>query len=249
MLTGVQIEPLKKYLGIRHLSALRSESIRCLIDSGHFDRSLPDEKHLAEIVSDDYPDERLLVCYNPLLEKRRQNKREELLVATEKILNGLSPQLLKRNEKGKPLTDAAIGIRVGKIVDKYHVAKHFETTIENGLFSFQRNINSIQYESELDGLYVIRTNVPAANRNASDIVRDYKRLAEVEKSFRTIKTTLLDIRTAAHLVIRSPLWEIQNQKGKTESTTREVKNATGELRNSTGELKNLTGELRNAMGK
>ncbi|MDR2755306.1 MAG: IS1634 family transposase [Planctomycetaceae bacterium] len=198
MLTGVPIEQLQKYPGIRHLSALRSESIRRLLESDHFDRSLLDETHLAEIISDDYPDERLIVCHNPLLEKRRQNKREELLVATEKILSELSQQFLKRTEKGNSLTDTEIGIRLGRVINKYHVAKHFETNIEKGIFSFQRNTKSIQYESELDGFYVIRTNIPAEQRKASELVRDYKRLADVEKSFRTIKTTLLDIRPIHH---------------------------------------------------
>jgi hypothetical protein len=110
MLTGVQIEHLQKYPGIHHISALRSESIRKLIESGNVNRSLLDETHLAEIVSEDYPDERLIVCHNPLLEKRRQTTREELLKATEKILNELSQQILKQTEKGKPFTDAEIGI-------------------------------------------------------------------------------------------------------------------------------------------
>jgi transposase len=198
MLTGVPIEQLQKYPGIRHLSALRSESIRRVLESDHFDRSLLDETHLAEIVSKDYPDERLIVCPNPLLEKRRQNKREELLVATENRLKELSHQILKRHDKGKPLTDTEIGIRVGRVVNKYQIAKHFILEIKEGLFSFQRNLDSIQHESELDGFYVIRTNVPPEQRNASELVRDYKRLAEVEKSFRTIKTTLLDIRPIYH---------------------------------------------------
>jgi transposase len=96
------------------------------------------------------------------------------------------------------LTDAQIDIRVGRIINQCHVAKHFEMTITNGLFSFQRNAKSIQYESELDGFYVIRTNVPVDERETSDIVRDYKRLSDVEKSFRTIKTSLLDIRPIHH---------------------------------------------------
>jgi transposase len=97
------------------------------------------------------------------------------------------------------LTDAQIDIRVGRIVNKYHIAKHFETTITNELFSFQRNAKSIQYKSALDGFYVIRTNVPSEERETSDIVRDYKRLSDIEKSFRTMKTSLLDIRPIHHL--------------------------------------------------
>ncbi|MDR2705488.1 MAG: hypothetical protein LBC02_06890, partial [Planctomycetaceae bacterium] len=121
-----------------------------------------------------------------------------LIRTTEKTLNELSQQIFKRAEKGKPFTDAEIGIRVGKMINKYHVSKHFVTEIKDGIFSFHRNTTSIQQESELDGLYVIRTDVPSAERGAPDIVRDYKRLADVEKSFRTIKTTLLDIRPIHH---------------------------------------------------
>jgi transposase len=113
-------------------------------------------------------------------------------------MNKLSQQFLKRNEKGKSFTDAEIGIRVGRVVNKYQVAKHFVTEIKEGQFSFQRNTESIQYESELDGFYVIRTNVPLEQRNALDLVRDDKRLADVEKGFRTIKTTLLEIRPIHH---------------------------------------------------
>jgi transposase len=169
-----------------------------LIEIGTFDRSLFDETNLAEVTSDDYPDERLIACHNPILEMRRQKKREELLVTTEKKLTKLSQQISKRADKNKPFTEAEIGVRVGKIVDKHKVAKHFEITIENGRFSFQRNSESIQQESELDGIYVIRTNVSSEERTASDVVRDYKRLADVEKGFRTIKTTLLDIRPIHH---------------------------------------------------
>jgi transposase len=198
MLTGTQIEKLKQYPGIRHISALRSDSIRQLIKHGNVNRSLLDETHLAEITSDDFPNERLIVCHNPLLEKRRQNQREELLVATEKLLTELAQKISKRHDQGKSYSDAEIGIRVGKIEDKFHVAKHLVTEIMDGQFSFHRNSESIQRESELDGLYVIRTNIPAERRTSADVVRDYKRLADVEKSFRTIKTAMLDIRPIHH---------------------------------------------------
>jgi transposase len=198
MLTGTQIAKLKQYPGIRHISALRGESIRQLIEHGKVNRSLLDEMQLAEIVSDEFPDERLIVCYNPLLEKRRKNQREDLLVATEKLLTDLAQRILKRHDRGKPYSDVEIGIRVGKVADKFHVKKHVVIEIKDGQFSFHRNSESIQRESELDGLYVIRTNVPTERRASADVVRDYKRLADVEKSFRTIKTTLLDIRPIHH---------------------------------------------------
>jgi transposase len=157
-----------------------------------------DETQLAEIVSDDFPNERLIVCHNPLLEKRRKNQREELLVATEKLLTDLAQRILKHHDRGKPYSDVDIGMRVDKVADKFHVKKHVVIEIKDGQFSFHRNFESIQCESELDGLYVIRTNVPAERRASADVVRDYKRLADVEKSFRTIKTTILDIRPIHH---------------------------------------------------
>jgi transposase len=113
-------------------------------------------------------------------------------------LKELSKQFLKRNEKGKSFTDAETGIRLGRVVNKYHVAKHFVTEIKDCQFLFQRNTESIQYESELDGFYVIRTNVPLEQRNALNLVRDDKCLTDVEKSFRTIKTTLLEIYPIHH---------------------------------------------------
>ncbi|MDR1964707.1 MAG: transposase, partial [Planctomycetaceae bacterium] len=115
------------------------------------------------------------------------------LASTEKLLADFMKQISNRNDRGKPYSDSEMGIRVGKIVNKYHVAKYFVIEIKNGQFSFHRNSESIQRESELDGLYVIRTNVPLEH-----VVRDYKRLADVEKSFRTIKTTMLQIRPIYH---------------------------------------------------
>jgi transposase len=114
------------------------------------------------------------------------------------LLTDLAQRILKHHDHGKPYSDVEIGMRVGKVKDKFHVAKHIVTEIKDGQFLFHRNSESIQCESELDGLYVIRTNVPAELRASADVVRDYKRLADVEKSFRTIKTTLLDIRPIHH---------------------------------------------------
>jgi transposase len=200
MLTGTQIEKLKKYPGILHVSVLRGESIRQLIRDGEVSRSLLDETHLAEITSDEFPGERLVVCHNPSLEMRRQKRREELLVATEKLLTDFAQRILKRHDRGKPYSDTDIGIRFGKIADKYRVAKHFDVKIEAGQITFARKLDTIKLESELDGFYVIRTNVPSVIRCSADVVRDYKRLSDVEKSFRTIKTTMLNIRPIFHRV-------------------------------------------------
>jgi transposase len=161
-------------------------------------RSFFDEKNLAEIKSDNFPDERLIVCLNPCLAAKRVHQREDLLMATEKLLRELSERLLKKAEKGKSENDTKIGIRVGRIIDKYHVAKHFVIEILNGKLTFSRNMETIRRESELDGLYVIRTNLAEHERNSSDIVRDYKRLGDVEKSFRTMKTSLLEVRPIYH---------------------------------------------------
>jgi transposase len=144
----------------------------------------------------------LIVCHNPQLELRCRASREELLVATEQLLSELAQRIFKRAEKNKVYSDSEIGIRVGRVVNRYHVAKLFVTKIQDGRFLFQRDNEAIERESAIDGFYVIGTNVKVENRSGSDIVRDYKRLSDVEKSFRTIKTTLLNVRPIHHRLER-----------------------------------------------
>ena len=153
-----------------------------------------DERNLLELSSPDYPGERLVVCRNPELAKLRAHKRAELLSATEQNL----AQIKARVDATKLAGKDAIGVRVGKIINQYKVAKHFELAIGETEFSFRRKPDSIAAEAALDGLYIIRTSVPAAQMNAAQCVRNYKSLAHVERAFRSLKTIDLKVRPIHH---------------------------------------------------
>lgn len=178
------------------ITALRAPSIKVLMEQGTIQLSLFDERDMAEITSPDYPNERLIVCRNPFLTEERATKREELLKATEKALNKIvtATQRKKRPLKGKAL----IGLRVGKIINKYKVAKHFILNISDEEFSYKRDESKIKEEAALDGIYVIRTNVPQKELNASDTVQAYKNLSVVEHAFRTLKMIELKVRPIYH---------------------------------------------------
>jgi transposase len=198
MLTQAQINQLRERPGLGWLSALRPEAIRKLIEKGRLERSLFDERNLAEITSPDFPKERLVACFNPLLEDRRRRKRESLLAATEKQFARIRAEVARR--RNKPLTKAEIGVKTGRVLNKYKVGKHFKLTIEDGRFSWQRKQEEIGEEAALDGIYVIRTSEPAADLSADDAVRNYKRLADVEQAFRTLKGLELLVRPIHHRV-------------------------------------------------
>jgi transposase len=196
MLTQTQIETLKQYPGMGWISALRSEKLRQLVEKQLLQRSLFDQHNLAEIHSPDFPGERLIVCFNPLLAEERQRKRQALLEATEKDLEKLVKQVLRRTKT--PLSAAEIGRKLGRIIGRFKVAKHFEITIADGQFHYQRRTEAIRREAELDGIYVIRTSEPAPTLSAEDAVRSYKNLARVESAFRTLKGIDLQIRPIYH---------------------------------------------------
>jgi len=196
MLTQPQIDKLKSHAGFGWITALTSVAIRELVAHKDLQLSLLDETNLAEIASPDYPGERLMVCRNPLLADERARKRRELLESTEKQLNKISKQVARRSKK--PLEAADIGVKVGKILGRYKMAKHFEYTIENGLFSWSRREESIQQEASLDGIYVIRTSEPAERLSSEDTVRSYKSLAQVERAFRSLKSIDLMVRPIRH---------------------------------------------------
>jgi hypothetical protein len=198
MLTQAQINKLRERPGLGWLSALRPEAIRKLIEKGHLERSLFDEHNLAEITSPEFPKERLVACFNPLLEDRRRRKREALLVATEKQFARIAAEVARRRKKS--LTKAEIGVKAGKVLNKYKVGKHFILTIEDGRFSWQREEEAIKEEAALDGIYVIRSSEPAKDLSADDAVRNYKRLADVEQAFRTLKGLELFVRPIHHRV-------------------------------------------------
>lgn len=196
MLTQTQIEALRKRPGIGWISALRSEAIRKLIDKGRMERSLFDEVNLAEIRSPDFPKERLMACYNPILAERRRRKREALLVATEAKFQRIAAQVDRRTKK--PLGKGEIGVKAGRVLNSFKVGKHFRLTIEDSRFQWERRKDKIQREAELDGIYVIRTSESATALSAEDTVRSYKQLADVEQAFRSLKGLELLLRPIFH---------------------------------------------------
>jgi transposase len=196
MLTQPQIDKLKSRPGLGWITALTSVALRDLVAKGALQLSLVDEKNLAEITSPDYPGERLMVCHNPLLEEERRRKRQELLQATEKELTKIGKQVARR--KRKPLSAAEIGVKVGKVLGRYKMAKHFQYTIEDATFTWSRREESIQQEAKLDGIYVIRTSEPAERLSTEDTVRSYKSLSQVERAFRSLKSIDLLVRPIRH---------------------------------------------------
>ncbi len=185
MLTQPQIDKIKEYPGLGWITALRSVAIRGLVEEGALQLSLFDEKNLAEIVSPDYPGERLMACYNPLLEEERGRTRRELLEATEKGLAKIAKEVLRRTKK--PLKEAEIAFKVGKVLGRYKMGKHFDKTIGEGTFQWSRREDSIKQEAKLDGIYVIRTSESKDRLSAEDTVRSYKSLSQVERAFRCLK--------------------------------------------------------------
>lgn len=196
MLTETQIGKLKQHPGLGWISALRGPAIRELVDGGSLQLSLFDETHLAEIRSPAYPGERLVACFNPLLADERRRKRGELIEATEKELARIAAEVKRRTRT--PLGEAEIALKAGKVLNRYKVAKHFDLTIANGVFGWTRREESIRRESQLDGVYVVRTSEPKRRCPAPDAVRRYKSLAQVERAFRSLKGVDLRIRPIHH---------------------------------------------------
>lgn len=196
LLTQTRIEELKQHPGLGWISALRSGSIRELVEGGHLQLSLFDQRNLAEIQSPDYPGERLLACYNPLLAAQRRRKREELLAATGKQLERIAAEVKRRSRR--PLSADEIGVKVGRVLNRYKVGKHFQTKIADGVLEWSRRAESIRREAELDGIYVIRTSENKAALPAAEAVRNYKSLAQVERAFRCLKGVDLRVRPIFH---------------------------------------------------
>ena len=188
------IAELREMNGVGWITALKSASIRSLVEQGQLQLGLFDERNLVELSSPEYPGERLVACRNPQLAKLRAIKREALLAATEKNLLAIK----ERVNAGRLHGADAIGLRVGKIINQYKVAKHFELAIGDDSFTFARKQEAIAVESALDGIYVIRTSVDARQMDAPDCVRNYKALANVERAFRSLKTVDLKVRPIHH---------------------------------------------------
>lgn len=196
MLTQAQIEKLRSYPGIGWVSALRAGQIRQLAEGGSLQMSLFDEHNIAEIEDPQYPGERLVVCYNPLLADERRRKRAELLEATETLLDKVALQVERRTRT--PMPKDEIGIKVGRVLYRHKMGKHFRVKIKEGHFSYKRREDSIRKEEQLDGIYAIRTSEPAKALPREDVVRTYKNLAEVERVFRTMKSPDIRVRPIRH---------------------------------------------------
>ena len=199
MITEARIrEELRGNEDLDWITALRAPAIKVLAENRRIQPELYDDWGIAEVRCDEYPGERLIVCKNPTLAVERARKREELLAATEKELEEVrrATQRKKRRLKG----EGRIGLRVGKVINRRKMAKHFVTQINETSFEYKRNSESIATETALDGLYVIRTSLKTREMSAEDTVNSYKRLSVVERAFRCIKTGDLKVRPINHLL-------------------------------------------------
>lgn len=194
MIGQAHIESLRETTGLSWITALKSGQIRALLKGEAIQLGLFDERNLFELAHPDYPGERLVACRNPELARLRAHKRAALLDATEGELEKVRAMV----ERGRLAGAATIGVRVGRVLNKYKVAKHFVLTIEDASFAWERDTAAIEAEAGLDGLYVIRTAVSAQAMDAPQVVRHYKGLAEVERAFRSLKTVDLKVRPIHH---------------------------------------------------
>ena len=197
MLTSARIEQVLRPEGMDWVSSLRAPQIAQLAEEhGPFQPSLFDQRNLLELTSQHFPGERLVVCRNPLLAEERARKRLELLAATEADLAKIAAatQRARSPLRGRD----AIALRVGRVIGHFHMAKHFELTITETSLSYARKTEAIQAEAALDGLYVVRTSLPATQLDANATVAAYKSLAHVERAFRSIKTIDLNVRPVFH---------------------------------------------------
>ena len=200
MITGAQVRQLRELTGLSWITALRAPTIQQLVDKGSIQLSLFDTQNLAEVTDPRYPGERLVVCHNPLLAAERTRKREALLEATEKELAKVAAMVERGATAGRAgLRGAAkIGERLGRVVNKYNMAKHFRRTVTETSFSYERDEASIAREAALDGLYVLRTNVAKQRLDSPAVVLAYKSLEQVEDAFHHFKLTDLEVRPVYH---------------------------------------------------
>ncbi len=197
MITTKRInETLREVDGLDWISALRADNIKKLAEQQILQTSLFDQRNPAEISSPDFPGERLIVCRNPLLAAERARKRGELLRGTEEKLDEVVEAT--RRERNPLRGEAAIGVRIGKVINKYKVGKHFQLEVGEECFSYRRDEAKIAAESALDGFYVIRTSVAKEELGAEEAVRAYKSLSQVERGFRCLKTVGLNVRPIHH---------------------------------------------------
>ncbi len=194
MISHKAIKELRELEGLGWITALKSTQIRSLVEGEALQLGLFDERNLLELSHPDYPGERLIACRNPELAKLRGHKRRALIEATQKELEKVRARVARGGLKGP----AAIGVRVGRVLNKYKVGKHFALEITEQRFDFHLLQEQIDAEAALDGIYVIRTCVPKKQMSAADAVRSYKSLANVERAFRSLKTVDLKVRPIHH---------------------------------------------------
>jgi len=196
MLTGPQIAEIAKHEGLGWISALKGQAIGELVDRGDIQMSLFDRRGLLEVVSDQYPGERLILCFNPLSEEKRKKERQRLLDRTTADLDKIKAEAARRTQTR--LSDAQIGVKVGKVIGRHKMGKHFEIKISDGMLEWSLNEEAIKKEAELDGIYVVRTSESDQTLSAADAVRKYKGLSVVEHAFRCLKGPDLNIRPIRH---------------------------------------------------
>jgi transposase len=196
MITSARIRDLPASHGIEWISALRATQIQKLAKDGQLQMSFFDKTDMVEIAHPDFPGERLVACFNPLLAEERSRKRPELLAATEKQLEKIAAatKRARRPLRGKQ----NIGVRAGRILNRYKMGKHFELRIEEDSFHYKRKEANIEREQSLDGVYVIRTSVKADALSGEQVVASYKSLSGVERAFRSLKTVDLNVRPIHH---------------------------------------------------
>jgi len=194
MISSEQIEQLKEMGEVEWITALRSGQIRKLLEGGTIELSLFDKRDLYEVTHPDFPGERLVVCRNPLMAERREHTRQSLIKATVEELEKVRGMVIRGHLKGKE----KIGVRVGRVVNKYKMAKHIHLDIEEDSFDYRVLEESVKAEAAMDGLYVIRTSLSKERMGAEDAVRRYKDLSKVERAFRSLKSIDLKIRPIYH---------------------------------------------------
>jgi transposase len=196
MITQARITEEIRSAGLDWITALRAPAIKALLQSGTLQLSLFDRRDMASITVPDYPSERLVVCRNPDLAAERARKREELLAATEHDLARIQVAVTRKRQ---PLRGAAqIALAVGAVINRHKVAKHFHLDIADAAFSFTRKTSEITTGAAIDGIYVVRTNLPVETCDDAPTVRSYKSLALVERAFRCLKTVDLQVRPIYH---------------------------------------------------
>jgi transposase len=194
MISHKAIEALRDLEGVSWITALKSAQIRALLEQGNLQLGLFDERNLVELTHPQFPGERLVACRNPQLAQLRAHKRTALLQATAAELDKVRLMVERKRLRGAD----RIGVRVGRVVNKYKVAKHFELTIEAQRFAFRIRDDEVAREAVLDGIYILRTPLPPKTMDAPEVVRSYKSLSDVERAFRCLKTVDLKVRPIHH---------------------------------------------------